>query len=97
MVDLRTKPDDARWTHTCAWNGHELGENKYLDMSAHERVCRLHHPEFATWLRDKSKTMYRVAGDDDVLHIATGQKLPGKMSRFLPVKPRARWSTPAGA
>lgn len=89
--------DAARWAHTCAWDGHELGNLDYVEISPHERVCPLHHPEFVAWLRDKSKTMYRVVSEEEVLHAANGEKRPSKMLRFLPMRSRARSSTLGGA
>lgn len=52
-----------RWTHTCAWNGHELGDGAYLQVSPHERVCPAHQSAFQIWLDDKSKRMYRIDGE----------------------------------
>lgn len=45
----------GRWAHTCAWNGHELLEMAYVQVSAHERVCWFHHPMFRTWVEEVSK------------------------------------------
>lgn len=57
-------PGPNRWTHICAWDGHELGAMEYVQISAYERVCRFHLPQFQTWLYDKSKAMYRAEGAD---------------------------------
>lgn len=57
------KAETPRWTHTCAWDGHELDGADYVQVSAHERVCRLHYPQFQKWLHETSKTMYRA--DDE--------------------------------
>lgn len=58
-------PKATRWTRVCAWNGHELADMDFLQVSAHERVCRFHHPQFQTWLHDASQRMYRAVGADD--------------------------------
>jgi hypothetical protein len=50
---------NPRWAHTCAWDGHELGDMDYLQHSPHERVCRFHYPQFQSWIEDLSKTKYR--------------------------------------
>lgn len=51
-----------RWTHTCAWDGHELGTTDYVQVSPHERVCEAHYPQFQTFLEESSKRLYRAAG-----------------------------------
>lgn len=64
----RPSPPDAsnpRWTHTCAWDGHELGDIDYVQPSPHERVCRFHHPQFQTWIEDLSKRKYRFDEPDE--------------------------------
>lgn len=55
----------SRWTHTCAWDGDELGEMDYVQVSAHERVCELHNPQFQTFLLETSKKMYRAPGQTE--------------------------------
>lgn len=55
----------TRWTHVCAWDGQELGDEDFVQVSAHERVCRSHYPQFQTWLRDTAKTIYHVRPEDD--------------------------------
>ena len=95
MDDPRRKSGTARWTHTCAWNGHELGEAEYVEMSAHERVCRLHHPEFVIWLRDKSKTINRVVAERDEQFKAKGQERLARVLRLFPGKQQT-WSSQKG-
>lgn len=44
-----------RWPHTCAWDGHEMEGMAYIPVSAHERVCWFHHPQFRRWVAEASK------------------------------------------
>lgn len=64
LVAAESNPRATRWTQVCAWDGHELGEMDYVQVSAHERVCRFHYERFQTWLRDTSQTMYRAEGSE---------------------------------
>jgi hypothetical protein len=54
-----------RWSHICAWDGHELGDMDYVQPSPHERVCRFHHPQFQIWIEDLSKRKYRFEHDQE--------------------------------
>lgn len=56
---------NPRWKHTCGWDGHELGDMDYAQVSTHERVCRFHHPQFAHWIEESSKRMYRFEHDQE--------------------------------
>lgn len=77
-----------RWNHTCAWDGHELGEMEYVQISAHERVCLDHHPQFLTWLRDKSKTIYRVVPEDELPARAKRERRLDRVLKLLQTKPQ---------
>lgn len=61
----RPVASNPRWTHTCAWDGHELREMEYVQFSPHERVCRFHHPQFQIWIEDVSKRKYRFEQDEE--------------------------------
>ncbi len=84
-MDLRREVTSTapRWTHTCAWDGRELDGTDYVQISAHERVCLLHHPQFVTWLRDKSKTMYRTVIEDEAPSEARGIRKLDKVVSLL--------------
>lgn len=58
-------PEATRWTHVCAWDGHELEDMEYVQISPHERVCRFHYPQFQTWLRDTARTIYHVEPEEE--------------------------------
>lgn len=64
----RVSQAGSRWTRVCAWDGHELGEMDYVQVSDHERVCRFHYPQFQVWVDDVSQRMFRADGseEDDV-------------------------------
>jgi hypothetical protein len=64
-VSGEPKPIASRWTQVCAWDGHELGEMDYIQVSTHERVCLFHHPRFETWCEDTSRRMYRAEGMEE--------------------------------
>lgn len=55
----------TRWTRVCAWDGQELGDEDFVQVSAHERVCQAHYQQFQTWLRDTAKTIYHLRPEDD--------------------------------
>jgi hypothetical protein len=65
----------GRWTRVCAWDGHELRDMDYVQVSDHERVCRFHYPQFIFWVEDTSQRMYRAEGaeEDD------GKRSAGRM------------------
>lgn len=58
----RVIPKARRWATACAWDGHELGDMEYVQVSAHERVCLFHHPQFQTWCQETSQQVYRAEG-----------------------------------
>lgn len=64
----------GRWTHICAWDGHELADLDYVQISPHERVCRFHQSLFQTWLNDTSQLMYRSDEEEDAIPIRPRQR-----------------------
>jgi len=78
-------PEATRWTHVCAWDGQELADPDFVQVSPHERVCRLHYPQFQKWLRETAKTMYHLGDEDEDMT---------KAPRAVPVWRRQRRRAP---